>query len=69
MDLDVTADAILAALAPPLVGFQQQRGFSRERIAAGVARLFIEGLRTPREVGGGGRFGLPAPALSFLPAP
>jgi AcrR family transcriptional regulator len=47
LDLDVTADAILAALAPPLIGFQQQqRGFSRARIAAGVNRLFIAGLRT-----------------------
>jgi AcrR family transcriptional regulator len=46
LDLDVTADAILAALAPPLIGFQQQqRGFTRDRIAAGVNRLFITGLR------------------------
>ncbi len=48
LDLDFTTDAILAALAPPLVGFQQQqRGFSRERIAAGVGHLFIAGLRAP----------------------
>ncbi len=52
LDLDFTADAIFAAIEPPLFAFQQrQRGFSRERIAAGVRRLFIEGLRiTPAAV-------------------
>ncbi len=58
IDLDVTADAILAALAPPLVGFQQQhRGFSRERIAAGVGELFIAGLRPALAGGAPGRAG------------
>jgi AcrR family transcriptional regulator len=48
VDLDVvfTADTILAAVTPPLYGFQQQhRGFSRERIVVGMRRLFIDGLR------------------------
>jgi AcrR family transcriptional regulator len=48
LDLDVlfTADTILAAVTPPLYGFQQQhRGFSRERVVAGMRRLFVEGLR------------------------
>jgi AcrR family transcriptional regulator len=47
-DLDVafTADAILAAMMPPLYEFQQQtRDFSRERIMTGIRRLFIDGLR------------------------
>ena len=49
LDVDFSADAILAAIAPPLVAFQQhQRGFSRERIAAGVRRLFVVGIRQPR---------------------
>jgi len=48
MDLDVSfaADAILAAITPPLYDFQRQsRNFSRERILAGMRRLFIDGLR------------------------
>lgn len=46
LDVDFTADAIFASIAPPLFVFQQQhRGFSRTRIAAGVRRLFIDGLR------------------------
>jgi AcrR family transcriptional regulator len=48
VDLDVswTADVILAAIMPPLYDFQRQsRHFSRERILAGMRRLFIDGLR------------------------
>ena len=46
LDVEFTADAIFGAIAPPLFAFQQQeRGFSRARIAAGVRRLFIDGLR------------------------
>ena len=48
VDLDVSfaADAILAAITPPLYDFQRQsRNFSRERILAGMRRLFIDGLR------------------------
>jgi AcrR family transcriptional regulator len=48
VDLDVswTADVILAAIMPPLYDFQRQsRNFSRERILAGMRRLFIDGLR------------------------
>ncbi|NTW03120.1 MAG: TetR/AcrR family transcriptional regulator [Oscillochloris sp.] len=44
LDVEFTADAISAAIAPPLIAFQQQhRGFSRERIVAGMRRLFIGG--------------------------
>lgn len=52
-DLDVSfaADAIAAAIAPPLFAFQQrQRGFGRERIVAGIRRLFIDGLRGESQV-------------------
>jgi len=48
VDLDVTfaADAILAAITPPLYDLRRQsRNFSRERILAGMRRLFIDGLR------------------------
>lgn len=48
VDLDVSfaADAILAAIMPPLYDFQRQsRNFSRERILSGMRRLFIDGLR------------------------
>jgi AcrR family transcriptional regulator len=48
LDLDVSfaTDAILAAIMPPLYDFQRQsRNFSRERILAGMRRLFIDGLR------------------------
>lgn len=47
-DLDVSfvADAILAAITPTLYDFQRQfRHFSRERILAGMRRLFTDGLR------------------------
>lgn len=52
VDLDVpfTADAILAAMMPSLYAFQRQtRTFSRERIMAGIRRLFIDGLRVPTQ--------------------
>jgi AcrR family transcriptional regulator len=46
LDVAFTADALGAVIAPPLIMFQQQnRGFSCERIAAGVYHLFIEGLK------------------------
>jgi len=46
LDISFTADAILAAIMPPLYDFQRQsRNFSRERILAGMRRLFIDGLR------------------------
>ena len=46
LDADFTADAIAAAIAPPLVSFlREHRGFDRARIAAGVRRLFVDGLR------------------------
>jgi AcrR family transcriptional regulator len=52
VDLDVSfaADAILAAIMPPLYDFQRQsRRFSRERILAGMRHLFIDGLRVPSQ--------------------
>lgn len=46
LDETFTADAILAAIAAPVFSFQQaERGFSSERVLAGMRRLFIEGLR------------------------
>lgn len=46
VDAVYTADAILAAVAPPLLSFQQdERGFSTERILFALRRLYIEGLR------------------------
>ena len=46
LDVEFTADAILALIAPPLLAFQQQqRGFSPTRITDGVRRLFIDGLQ------------------------
>ena len=46
LDIAFTADAILAATAPPLYQYQRHElGYSGERITAGMRRLFIEGLR------------------------
>jgi AcrR family transcriptional regulator len=46
LDVSFAADAILAAITPTLYDFQRQsRNFSRERILAGMRRLFIDGLR------------------------
>lgn len=46
LDVEFTADAILASIAPPLLAFQQQqRGFNSARITDGVRRIFIDGLR------------------------
>lgn len=46
IDVEFTTDAILAATLPSLILFQhQQRGFSYERIAAGIRQVFIDGLR------------------------
>jgi AcrR family transcriptional regulator len=50
LDVSFTADVILAAIMPPLYDFQRQsRHFSRERILAGMRRLFIDGLRVPSQ--------------------
>jgi AcrR family transcriptional regulator len=46
LDIAFTADAILAAGAPPLYQYQRHElGYSGERITAGMRRLFIDGLR------------------------
>ncbi len=46
LDIAVTADAIQAAAAPPLVAFQlEQRGLSRQQISAALRHLFVDGLR------------------------
>lgn len=46
LQVDVVADAIQAATAPPLFVFQkEQRGLSREQIGAALRRLFVDGLR------------------------
>jgi hypothetical protein len=47
LDVEFTATTLMAVLAPPRYVFLQQRGFSRARIAGGVRRLFIDGLRQP----------------------
>jgi AcrR family transcriptional regulator len=50
LDVPFTADAILAAMMPSLYAFQRQtRNFSRERIMAGIRRVFIDGLRVPTQ--------------------
>ncbi|NTU80204.1 MAG: TetR/AcrR family transcriptional regulator [Chloroflexales bacterium] len=42
----LTADAIQAAAAPPLIAFQlEQRGLSRAQIGAALRQLFVDGLR------------------------
>jgi AcrR family transcriptional regulator len=52
LDVEFTADAFFAAIAPPLFAFQlNERGFSRERVAAGMRRLFIDALRTATPAG------------------
>jgi AcrR family transcriptional regulator len=46
LDTAFTADAILAATAPPLYQYQRRElGYSGERITAGMRRLFVDGLR------------------------
>jgi len=46
LHIEVIADAIQAAAAPPLFAFQmQQRGLSREQISAALRQLFVDGLR------------------------
>jgi hypothetical protein len=46
LDIAFTADALLAAIAPPLYQYQRNElGYSSERITAGMRRLFVEGLR------------------------
>lgn len=45
-DAELTADAMLASINPHLFAFQRlHRGFTTARIAEGVRRLFIDGLR------------------------
>ncbi len=51
LDVAYTADAILATLHPMIYRFQrQERGFSQERILQGLRRIYIDGIKTPREV-------------------
>jgi AcrR family transcriptional regulator len=46
LDIAFTADAILAATAPPLYQYQRNElGYSGERITVGMRRLFVDGLR------------------------
>jgi AcrR family transcriptional regulator len=46
LDAPFTADALLAAVAPPLYRAQREElGFSRERIDAAMRRLFVDGVR------------------------
>ncbi|HEU5327602.1 MAG: TetR/AcrR family transcriptional regulator [Thermomicrobiales bacterium] len=46
LDPVLTADTILAAVSPPLYRYQRHTcGYSRERIIAGLRRLFVDGLR------------------------
>src|SRR5262245_36220821 len=46
LDVAFTADALLAAVAPPIYRDQRQNlGYSSERIMAGMRRLFVDGLR------------------------
>ncbi len=46
LDLELTADAIQAAVSPALYSYQRHEcGYSVERIIAGMRRLFIAGLR------------------------
>ncbi|MFO7169674.1 MAG: TetR/AcrR family transcriptional regulator [Chloroflexota bacterium] len=48
LDIEFSADAILAAVAPPLYSHQRHElGYSSGRILAGMRRLFIDGLRLP----------------------
>ena len=50
LDVEFTADAILAVLAPRFVGYQRQDlSYSLERIIAGTRRMFVEGLRSGGE--------------------
>ncbi len=45
LDVEYTADAILAALNPMFYGFQRQElGYSPERILQGLRHIFIEGV-------------------------
>ena len=46
LDIAFSADAILAATAPPLYQYQRRElGYSEEQIIAGMRRLFVDGLR------------------------
>ena len=46
LDAPFTADALLAAVAPPLYRAQRvELGWSRERIDAAMRRLFVDGVR------------------------
>ncbi len=50
LDVAYTADAILATLHPMIYRFQrQERGFSQERILQGLRRIYIDGIKNPRE--------------------
>lgn len=46
LDIEVTADALLASCAPHLYDYQRnQLGYSSERILATLLRLFVDGIR------------------------
>jgi AcrR family transcriptional regulator len=46
LDLEFTADAILAAMSPQLYSYQRHEcGYSVERTIEGMRRLFVDGLR------------------------
>jgi AcrR family transcriptional regulator len=48
LDAAFVADAILATLSPAHFSYQRQEcGYSIERIAAGMRRLFVDGLQRP----------------------
>lgn len=48
LDVEFTADIILAAMTPPLYSYQRHElGYRSERIVAGLRRVFIDGLRQP----------------------
>lgn len=54
LDKEFTADAILAAISPPLYSVHRNElGFSSERIIAGMRRLYIEGMRRTEPVADG----------------
>jgi AcrR family transcriptional regulator len=56
LHIEITADAIQAAAAPPLVAFQlEQRGLSRQHISAALRHLFVDGLRATSGQASGAR--------------
>jgi AcrR family transcriptional regulator len=50
LDIAYTVDALLATLHPMIYRFQRhERGFSQDRILQGLRRIYIDGIKTPRE--------------------